>query len=219
MGHKTTSLWGRPPSRYYALLRRAESSRLAGRLHLAVLGCSDGKFVLPAARRGFTVLAVDVDEIALFGGTKIGPDGPIHMPGLRARLESEGLSHQVEIVYGDLVEYEPTRPSDVVLTSGALQYSRNMKHPMDEMVGRLQSHVDINGLIYVDYMLPMEDRYRGRDNYPDRRQWARYFAGNEWRMIHHRVLPPQFEAAHVDLPVDHEHHWGHLMAQRVSNGK
>src|SRR5262249_47614938 len=143
MGRKTTSLWGRPPSRYYALLRRAESSRPASRLHLAVLGCSDGKFVLPAARRGFTVLAVDVDEIALFGGTKIGPDGPTYMPGLRARLESEGLSRLVEIVHADLAECEPRRPSDVVITSGALQYSRNMKHSMDEMMKRVQSHVDI----------------------------------------------------------------------------
>lgn len=217
MGRKTSSLWGRPPSRYYALLRRAESSRPAGRPRLAVLGCSDGKFVLPAARRGFAVLAIDVDEIALFGGTKIGPGGPTHMPGLRARLETEGLSHLVEIAQVDIAEYEPGLPSDVVLTSGALQYSRNMKHSMDEMVARVQSHVEVDGLIYIDYMLPLEDRYRGRDNYPDRKRWSLYFSGNEWRVITHRVLPPQFEAAHVDLPVDHVHHWGHLMAQRVTH--
>src|SRR5258705_13831045 len=104
MARLTSSLWGKPPSRYYALLRRAESSKRGGRPHLAVLGCSDGKFVLPAARRGFTVMALDVDEIALYGGTKIGPDGPTPMPGLRARLEAEKLAHLVEVVHADLAE-------------------------------------------------------------------------------------------------------------------
>jgi len=87
---------------------------------------------------------------------------------------------------------------------------------MDLMVKRVQAHVSVNGLIYVDYMLPIEERYLGRDNYPDRKRWAQYFATDQWRVITHRVLRPQFEAAHVDLPVDHEHHWGHLMARRVS---
>src|SRR5258705_6904471 len=58
MARLTSSLWGKPPSRYYALLRRAESSKRGGRPHLAVLGCSDGKFVLPTARGGFTVMAL-----------------------------------------------------------------------------------------------------------------------------------------------------------------
>ena len=215
MMRRTTSLWGRPPSRYYALLKRVQSIKDACDTRMAVLGCCDGKFVLPAARRGMTVLAVDVDEISLFGGTKIGPNGPVHMPGLQARLEAEGLSDRVHIVHDDLARFEAEPTSDVVITSGALQYSRNMVHAMDGMVAQVQGHAASGGIVYVDYMLPLEKRYVGRDNYPGRARWATYFAGNDWIVISHRVLPPQFEAAHVDLPIDHEHHWGHLMAQRV----
>src|SRR5690554_447379 len=48
---RTASLWGTPPSRYYQLLRRVEADKRE-RLAVAIVGCSDGKFVLPAARRG-----------------------------------------------------------------------------------------------------------------------------------------------------------------------
>jgi hypothetical protein len=85
---------------------------------------------------------------------------------------------------------------------------------MRDMVGSVKSFVVSRGFLYIDYMLPLEKKYAGRDNYPGREAWAEYFSDTAWQVISHRVLKPQFEAAHVDLPVDHEHHWGHLLARR-----
>jgi hypothetical protein len=161
---RTSSLWGTPPTRYYTFLATVEEKFSARPLQIAILGCSDGKFVVPAARRGHQVLAIDIDQIALFGGEKIGPAGKVYMPGLKARLRSEGLEDRVQVVYGDFVEYMPDAQYHAVFTSGAIQYSRNLKHSIHTMIVRVQAYVAPGGYIYIDYMLPMEERYAGREN-------------------------------------------------------
>lgn len=212
---KTSSLWGRPPTRYYDLLKRVEQSFPNCSLAVAIIGCSDGKFVLPPARRGHKVLAIDIDEVALYGGYKTGLLGETYMPGLVSRLRTENLSDRVEVVLGDYFETHPTRKFHAVFTSGAVQYSRNQKHSMSHMVSCLQDSVKGGGFFYADYMLPMEEMYKGRDNYPAKHRWSEFFIKDGWRIIYNRVLPPQFEKAHVDKPVDHYHHWGHILAHHT----
>lgn len=212
---RTSSLWGPPPSRYYRFIRRVESDFPSQPLRVAILGCSDGKFVLPAARRGHHVLAIDIDEVALFGGLKVGPAGDVRMLGLRERLVVEDLSHLVTLVHEDFIEYRPTRGFHAVFTSGAVQYSRNLKYRFEEIVKRLKSFVIHQGYIYVDYMLPMNEEQKGRSNFPLKATWSSLFDVKGWQVIHNRVLPPMFESAHVDNPVDHYHHWGHLLAQKI----
>ena len=95
---RTKSLWGNPLSRYYNFLKRVENEFQSSALSLSVLGCSDGKFVLPAARKGYKVLAVDIDEIAIKGGTKTGPEGEVFMEGLISRLKKEELENQVKVL-------------------------------------------------------------------------------------------------------------------------
>jgi SAM-dependent methyltransferase len=184
-------------------------------LKLAIVGCSDGKFVLPAARRGHAVFAIDTDETALFGGTKLGPEGRVEMPGLFSRLQVEGLSERVMLVHGDFVEHRPPTPCHAVLTSGAVQYSRNLIHTLDALVGALQAYVAPGGYLYIDYMLPMEAHQAERENFPAKERWTRFFDSPGWQLLYNRVLPPVFERAHVDNPVDHYHHWGHLLAHRL----
>lgn len=212
---RTKSLWGEPPSRFYRLLNRTEAlfDRTQS-LRIAILGCADGKFVLPAARRGHFVLAIDVDSVALFGGEKPGIGGKVWMPGLVSRLEQERLRSQVRVVHGDFARDAPIRLSHLVFTSGAVQYSRNTSNPMRVMVERMKSYVTRGGLLYVDYMLPSEDKYVGRQNCPGRREWTRYFQDSAWSLIYNRVLPPVVDRAHVEYTVDHYHHWGHLLVQR-----
>lgn len=210
---KTASLWGRPPSRYYSFLKRLKGRFPdARRLTLTVIGCADGKFVLPAARMRIRVVAVDVDEIALFGGQKDG----VHMPGLEQRLRSEELTDQVKIVCGDFMSAGADSQAHGVLTSGALQYSRNLSHRLDDMVHRVTDHAIVNGLFYIDYMLPYEDKYKGRLICPEAGWWKNYFRSrDDWQVIYNRVLPPVVDHAHIEYPVDHFHQWGHLMALRL----
>lgn len=213
---KTKSLWGKPPSRYYRYLKKIHALTPVNPVPtLAVLGCADGKFVLPAARLGFRVYAVDVDEVALFGGKKEDASGVVSMPGLLARAEDEGLIESIEIVHGDFVELRPARQFDGVLASGALQYSRNLDYSLDEMVKRVGLYVRAGGLLYVDYMLPFEQKYKGRQNCPDASWWREHFDESpDWNVKYNRVMQPTIDLAHVEYPVDHYHQWGHMLAER-----
>jgi hypothetical protein len=210
---RTASLWGKPPSRYYSFLKRLKDRFTdASGLTLAVVGCADGKFVLPAARMGIRVVAVDVDEIALFGGQKDG----VHMPGLEHRLRAEGLTGQVEVICGDFMSTGADARTHGVLTSGALQYSRNLPYRLEGMVQRVTDHALVNGLLYIDYMLPFEDKYKGRPICPEAGWWKSYFQSrDDWRVLYNRVLPPVVDHAHIEYQVDHFHQWGHLMAERL----
>lgn len=70
MTKRTASTWGAPPTRYYAFLARlALLYGVGGNYDLAVLGCADGKFVVPAARRRMHTLAN--------GRLVVGPDQTI----------------------------------------------------------------------------------------------------------------------------------------------
>lgn len=212
---KTASLWGTPPTRFYTYLRRLKDRSTDGELSLAVLGCADGKFVLPAARQGIKVWAIDIDELTLFGGYKESEGESVHVPGLAARLKAENLEHLVEITHGSFFDVHPNRTFDGVFTSGSFQYSNNIERGLDNMVTQVGSLVRDGGLLYIDYMLPYEEKYQGRPNCPEADWWKDYFRSNpEWNVIYNRAMPPTLDKAHLDYPVDHYHQWGHLLAER-----
>ena len=54
------------------MIRKVEGA-LRRPLTACVVGCSDGKFVLPLLRRGHAVSAYDIDAVAIFGGEKTFP--------------------------------------------------------------------------------------------------------------------------------------------------
>ncbi|MET7934657.1 class I SAM-dependent methyltransferase [Streptomyces sp. NPDC005322] len=217
MARKTRSLWGPAPSRFYRLLERVEQAVPDRTPRIAVLGCSDGKFVLPAARRGFDVIAIDIDDVALHGGTTKTADGePIEMPGLAWRLKVERLEHKVEIVHGDLAEVALT-PCDLIFVSGALQYSYNLRHTMANMVSHIQSTVSPGGFLYIEYMLPVKEAHKELENYPLASEWPDFFNNSEWTVLSNHVAEPAEEerdGAKV-LGTHRFLHWGYLMARHV----
>ncbi|WUS98904.1 class I SAM-dependent methyltransferase [Streptomyces sp. NBC_00708] len=217
MARKTRSLWGPAPSRFYRLLERVEQSVPGRTPRVAILGCSDGKFVLPAARRDCDVIAVDIDDVALHGGTTKTADGePIEMAGLAWRLKTEGLEHKVEIILGDLAEVSLPQ-CDLIFISGALQYSHNLRHSMAGMMSRIQATVSPGGYLYIEYMLPVTEAHKALDNYPLASEWPGFFDNSEWSVLSNHVADPAAEnrdGAKV-LGTHRFLHWGHLMARRV----
>jgi cyclopropane fatty-acyl-phospholipid synthase-like methyltransferase len=188
-------------------------------LRLAVLGCSDGKYVLPAARRGIEVIAVDIDEVSLFGGTKVGVDGSdVHMPGLVWRLAVEGLGDRVTVVHDDLATVRLDPPCDLVFISGAIQYAVNLRHSMTDLIGNVQACVAPGGRLFVEYMLPVEARHQGRANYLPPEVWTSMVSTDGWTVTSNRVAPAGFDRR-TDVEVRAKHRytqWGFLHAVRTS---
>jgi hypothetical protein len=211
---RTKSLWGSPPSRFYNFLRRVERVVKSRPIKISILGCADGKFVLPCTRRGYKVLAVDMDEIAIYGGYKVGPEGDVYMEGVLSRLRIEGLESFAEVIHADFVEFIPNEKFHAVFTSGAINYSYNTKHELHAIIEKICSYVADGGLIYFDYMLPMMDKEKKKRYYFKKGELKSYFKTPAWDVLFDRVLPPLLEKAHVDMPIDHYHHWGHLCVQK-----
>lgn len=213
---KTKSLWGFPPSRFYRFLKRVEDSFESKSLNICILGCSDGKFVLPAARKGHKVLAIDIDTIAIFGGEKVGPEGKVFMEGLMSRLKKEELSPFVKVANSDFMEYQFRGTFHAVFTSGAINYSYNLKHRIETIIEKIKFLVRFNGFLYFDYMLPFEEIHNTRKNYFKKGELVNYFNDGNWAIIYDKVIPPLLEKAHVDNPHDHYHHWGHMCLKRIN---
>lgn len=104
---QTQSLWEHTLTffpQFLATLRE----RVAPDATVAVVGASDGKFVLPLAAAGYRVVAIERDAVALHGGAVHLPgDSQAHALGLIDRLKLEELHERVEVVEDDFWTASP----------------------------------------------------------------------------------------------------------------
>ncbi len=236
---KTKSMWGDPPSRLYKF-KRLVKSRFGKKAVICVIGASDGKFVLPFLRDGFTVTAYELDETAIYGGRKEFPINRSHIPrlnyaknpnrnpeyqkvpsemrdiiGLKKRAELEGYAEQLTIRIENFYKAPPTALFDGVFTSCSIPYPCNYDIPVIDIVHQLMSSVSDGGYLYMDYMMPLEDCHSWRpEHYIRKGKIREYFDCSGWRILHlYEMTKPVFEAAHVDRPEDHFHRFGYILAE------
>lgn len=234
---KTKSIWGLPPKRLYNLIRIAEKD-FDKKFTACIVGCSDGKFLMPFARKQIRVTGYDIDDIALYGGIK---DFPIvdkkvkykysknfvskkyeleekRVYGITERLEKENLNKYANIEKRDFYKSVPKKKYDVVFTSCSLHYSVNSDFTLEDKTKKLQSIVSKNGYLYMDYMMAIDES--DYENYPDykfyrKNEILKYF-DEDWEIISFKENHnPTFEGAHVDCTRDHFHRFGYLLARRI----
>lgn len=110
--------------------------RVAPDATVAVVGASDGKFVLPLAAAGYRVVAVERDALAVHGGeVRLPGDSQVHAMGLIDRLKLEELQARVQVIEEDFLAGEPLNvPCEAVWTSCSWHYSANHHRPLAEFV-------------------------------------------------------------------------------------
>jgi hypothetical protein len=182
---------------------------------VCVIGAADGKFVLPLARRGIRVTAIERDSIALDGGAVTLP-GPTQgtMPGLRKRLADEGLSDLVSIVDSDLLTItDQTEPADAVWTSCSWHYSLNQRAPLcDFIAAMVRLCRPIGGTFGAEYMMPVEPRHFAIEHYLPEGTVRGFLPG--WSIDWEAYTPPFVEAPHIEQPAEHVHRMGLIIATR-----
>lgn len=234
---KTKSIWGNPPKRLYKLINLAEE-KFNKSFKSCIVGCSDGKFLIPFARKGYFVTGYDIDEIALFGGKKFFPIVPVkkkykydkdfvskdydleqrNIMGVCERLEKENISQNAMIEKRDFYKNVPEEKFDVVFTSCSLHYTVNKDFTLKDKIEKLQAIVSKNGILYVDYMMAIDEK--DYENYPEtkffRKGEIRKYFDDNWNII--SIVEnnrPSFEGAHVDCVKDHFHRWGYVLAEKI----
>lgn len=235
---KTRSIWGNPPKRLYKLIDLAEKS-FGKNYSACVVGCSDGRFLLPFARKGIKVTGYEIDDVALYGGEKEFPvitDKILcpysknfvskeyrvenkHVRGIIKRVEEEGLSEYVNVERRDFYKNVPKEQFDVVFTSCSLHYSINLQFTSKDKIISLQNIVSESGYLYIDYMMAIDEA--DTDRYPVNKYFRkgemRNYFDESWKIISLIEKDrPSFERAHVERPIDHFHRFGYLLAQKTS---
>lgn len=234
---KTKSIWGKPPTRLYKLLNLAKNE-WGDDFTACIVGCSDGKFLLPFARKGIKVTGYDIDDIALFGGYK---DFPIvknkkifsykndfkskdyrlenrRVLGITERLQIEKVNEFAFIEKRDFYRNVPKTRFNVVFTSCSLHYSANQDFTLQDKTKKLQEIVLPKGYLYIDYMMAIDEQ--DYDKYPKTKFYRKgeilkYFDSN-WQIVSYRENNhPTFEGAHVDCVRDHFHRFGYILARRI----
>lgn len=234
---KTKSIWGNPPTRLYKLINRAEH-KWGKNYKACIVGCSDGKFLMPFARRKTIVVGYDIDDTALHGGIKAFPIVKdkvryVYKPdfistkynledkkvlGTLDRLKLENIENFAKIEKRDFYRDVPNEKFDVVFTSCSLHYSANKDFTLEEKTHKLQDVVNIDGYLYMDYMMAIDEN--DYEKYPNskfyrKNEILKYF-NNNWEIIYFRENHnPTFEGAHVDCVYDHFHRFGYILARRI----
>lgn len=204
------SHWAHTKTFFPLLVSELERRDKVGRA--LIIGASDGKFVLPLAAKGWHVTALEIDPIALFGGSVEFPKGTaINSPGLFERVREHSLDANVQIVQDDFYEYVTKNTFDVVFTSCSWHYSRNHHRPVREYILKMQDCVAPEGLFCAEFMMPVEPRHFGSEHYMTQGQIRRYF-GTTWNILEEFYTMPFLERAHVGNLSDHVHQMGFFMA-------
>ena len=225
---KTRSIWGRPPTRLYNLIKTAEKTFSEG-FTGCVVGCSDGKFIFPFARKGHPVRGYEVDKSALYGGVKKFPikdqeNGNMTneeraVQGIFERINKEDLGKLIKIEERDFYKNVPDEKFDVVFTSCSLHYTLNSAMTLEEKTKKLQQIVAPNDYLYIDYMMAINDNdYEAfpKNKFYRSGEIIKYFDLAQWRLISYKEnKKPTLEPAHVECPFDHYHRFGYICMQRI----
>jgi SAM-dependent methyltransferase len=211
---RTSSLWEHTLTFFPQFLAAAREHIPPGS-RVAVVGASDGKFVLPLAAAGYRVTAIERDPLALHGGeVRLPGDITTSAPGLIARLKAEGIQDQVQIAEQDFLTARPPYDQcDAVWTSYSWHYSVNHCRPLADFVGRMQERVRPGGLCAAEFMMPTQAHHFTTEHYVSPERLNRHFAGG-WTILLTLRTSEFTEKAHVGQLYDHTHRMGVVIAQR-----
>lgn len=186
-------------------------------LTACVLGCSDGKFVIPLAAAGARVTCIDVDPVMLDGGTVQLREQATPVRGLRNNLHRTELSDRCEVIEADFMDWagQVDRCYEMVLTSGSWAYNRNLRHGLGGVLAVMQRLVAHGGYLFADYLLPVTEQEKSIDLYPYPQTLAPYFPEDGWNLIRNENVGLIGES-HYGQEEWHFHHYGALIARRRS---
>ena len=211
---RTSSLWEHTLSFFPQFMASLQEHASPG-ASVAVVGASDGKFVLPVAAAGYRVIAIECDPLALHGGeVRLPGDITAQATGLIDRLKTEDLRDRVQVVHGDfLTAHIVSGPCDAVWTSCSWHYSVNHHRPLADFIGRMQQLVRPGGLFGAEFMMPIEPRHFMTEHYTSPERLSHHFAAG-WTILLTLRTSEFTERAHVGQLHDHSHRMGLLIALR-----
>ena len=210
---KTGSPWGKSPAFLYHLLNRAELCTDDRPLKLAVLRCSDGRYVLPAARRAWDVLAIDMGSTSIHGGPESPPSGDAYTPGPLSKMVKERLSNNAMVICGDFMDAPAAADGHLVISSGALEHGHNQQRDNIAMLLRIGAHLKKGGVLVCAVCCTLDSSHSARSNCVPFHAWSQMLEVTGCDILYHYACSPAFERGRVGNPGDHFHQLGHFLTR------
>lgn len=210
------SLWSNTktffPLLYDFLKCEPEIERKSG----CVIGAADGKFVFPLASLLKRVVAIEVDEVMVYGGDILSRNNDVmrhHTIGMNAKLAQHGFINAVEIYNLDFADFVSTGHVDLAFTSCSWHYSLNAEWGHEAFITKMQSLLRPGGIFCAEYMMPCAPEHVGVKRYLSEGQILKFFE-RDWS-IHECFYTHTFhEEGHVGNIRPHTHKMGFFLARK-----
>lgn len=206
-------LWDKPNRRYFIFLNKIKEKGLP--LDLCVLGASDGNYVIPAAKKGFIVTAIENDPIALYGGKVLKGDKEFSTAGLVTNVKREGVKKFVKIYDSDYITSRISHSFSGVFTSGSIHYQGNSKHSFKRIMQRIQKYVSVKGLLLIEYIHTSKENWDPKRHFINTNKMSSFFREPAWTIFSNK-RKTYLEKSNPRNPKRHRIVWGRLYAIRNS---
>ncbi len=168
---------------------------------MLVVGASDGKFVLPLAKMGMVVTAVDIDNEALV----------TNRDSLKSRAAAAGLDGRVQCVQGDIRDLQLGK-FDAVWTSCSWHYSHNFNRPLIDFIEILKTHLRPGGLFAAEYMMPVDVGHVAVEHYLEPGEIWGYIGA--WQRLWDAHTTVYIEEPRPGQTSRHVHRMGFVVARK-----
>ena len=211
---KTISLWEDTKTFFPLFMDRLEKN-FPSPGTICIVGASDGKFVLPLAKKGWRVTAIEINRISLYGGIVEFPKNyNINSIGLISRLKKENLDDYVTIVNDNFFSYKVDN-HQAIFTSCSWHYSFNHNVPLITFIEKMQSVIKKDGIFCSEYMMPWEEKHNKIEHYIKEMELLIYFPKPQWEIMENFYTEVFEEKAHVGNLMDHKHRMGFFMSKKI----
>lgn len=183
---------------------------------ICIVGASDGRYVIPLAKEGYLVTAIESDPILINGGVVTGPnDTEIMITGLRKRLDTEDVTAKVKIINNNFLEINFPLLGDAIFTSSTWDCSINHSQPLRKYIEKMQKIVKIGGVFCAEYMMPCEPHHYTVEHFLEEKAINEYFNSEKWEIVEEFYTPIFKDKPHIGKITPHNHRMGYFMAIKL----
>ena len=211
---KTKSVWQNTKT-FFPLFADFIEKQQKNSLTICIIGASDGRFVIPLAKNGYQVIAIENDPILINGGVVDGPNKKkIDVLGLKKRIEIEKVSSNVKIIENNFFDVDLSFSVDAIFTSSTWDCSLNHSHPVKVYLDKMIKIVKPTGLFCAEYMMPCEEKHKNIEHFLEEGKINIFFNKN-WQVLEEFYTPIFEDNPHIGKIIPHKHRMGFFMAKKL----
>lgn len=194
---KTKGVWNHPLRRFYEFLKYCDKYNLPK--NILIIGSADGNLAIAAAKRGFKVTAVEMNEKLIFGGEPVLIDNKkVEVIGMLKRIELEGdIDGLISYKLGDYMTLDNNQKFSLIFTSNSIHYPENLKYSADELVGKMIDLLDDNGFLLLEYVHESEESKKYKGHYLNKKQMKNILENKKNNRILSHVVKVYYENGNI----------------------